>query len=399
MPRITMQNKSYIVVIDRIPDKNWYTYRLVKELANHTNVIIYAQKSCNIKEKFIKNVWTPYLYFLEILGHIIKDRPKVVNLQFEFTMFGHVINSFFIVLLLYLLRYLFKIKIVTTLHMVFPRSDYYEYLRQLIKVDKRYIEKLLIEVMYYYFYITIYFLIKVSNKIIVHGNIFKIYLSDYINHSELAEKVEVIPHGVEQREPCVGTINNRFNREMIVLLFYGVISPRKGYDEILRHIDANILSSVLIIIAGKVPHYYRWYLNYLLDIINSKKIKNVILIPYHIPYKFLPKLYSYATFTVLPYKRIIAASGVLSESLEFCVPAIVSSETYFYEVLGKKYLFFSNDFNIEVIKHFYYLLRKNRAIINDTIKYIEMIRHKYSWNNVAKMYLNILNVPYNDIQY
>jgi len=389
MQRITMQNRNDIVVIDRIPDENWYTYRLVSKLANHINIMIYAQKSCNIKGKFIKNVWRPYSYFFDILAKVIRDRPKVVNLQFEFTMFGHVVNSFFIVPLLYLLRHLFKVKVVTTLHMVFPRSGYNEYLRQLIKVNKSYIEKLLTEILYFYFYITIYFLIKVSNKVIVHGNIFKIYLSDYIDSSELEYKVEVIPHGVEPREPCVSTINNKFNREKIVLLFYGVISPRKRYDEILRNLDANTPSSVLIIIAGKVPHYYRRYLEYLLNILNTKNIKSFILIPYHIPYKFLPELYRLATFTVLPYKRVIAASGVLSESLEFCVPAIVTHDPYFYEILGKNYQFYIDNFIIQSIKHVYYLLRNNSTLLNDVIKYIEMITQRYSWDNVAKMYLNI----------
>jgi glycosyltransferase involved in cell wall biosynthesis len=389
MQRITMQNRNYIIVIDRIPDENWYTYRLVSKLANHINIMIYAQKSCNVKEKFIKNVWRPYLYFLDILSQVIKDMPKVVNLQFEFTMFGHVINSFFIVPLLYLLRHLFKVKVVTTLHMVFPRSGYNEYLRQLIKIDKSYIEKLLTEVLYYYFYITIYFLIKVSNKVIVHGNIFKIYLSDYINSSELEDKVEVIPHGVEPREPCVSTTNDKFNREKIVLLFYGVISPRKRYDEILRNLDVNTLSSVLIIIAGKVPHYYSGYLKYLINILNTKNIKSLILIPYHMPYKFLPELYRLATFTILPYKRVIAASGVLSESLEFCVPAIVTLDPYFYETLGKNYLFYTDNFNIQFIKHVYYLLRNNSALLNYVIKHIELIRQRYSWKNIAKMYLNV----------
>ncbi len=384
-----MQNKNYIIVIDRIPDENWYTYRLVSKLANHINIMIYAHKSCNVKEKFIKNIWRPYLYFLDILAHVVKDRPYIVNLQFEFTMFGHVINSFLIAPLLYLLRHLFKVKVVTTLHMVFPRSNYNEYLRQLIKIDKRYIEKLLTGILYYYFYITIYFLIRVSNKVIVHGNIFKIYLSDYINRSELENKVVVIPHGVEPRGTCVSTINDKFNREKIILLLYGVISPRKRYDEILRNLDVNTLSPVLIIIAGKVPHYYRWYLKYLLNILNTKNIKSVILIPYHIPYKFLPELYRFATFTVLPYKRVIAASGVLSESLEFCVPAIVTPDPYFYEILGKNYPFYIDNFNIESIKHVYYLLRNNSALLNDIIKYIEIIRQRYSWDNIAKMYLNV----------
>jgi glycosyltransferase involved in cell wall biosynthesis len=384
-----MQNRNYIIVIDRIPDKNWYTYRLVSKLANHINITIYAQKSCNVKEKFIKNVWRPYLYFLDILAQVVKDRPKVVNLQFEFTMFGHIINSFFIVPLLYLLRHLFRVKVVTTLHMIFPRSGYDEYLRQLIKIDKSYIEKLLTEALYYYFYITIYFLIKVSDKVIVHGNIFKIYLSDYINSSELEDKVVVIPHGVEPREPCVNTIKDKFNREKIVLLFYGVISPRKRYDEILRNLDANTLSFVLIIIAGKVPHYYRGYLKYLMNILTTKNIKNLIFIPYHIPYKFLPELYRLATFTVLPYKRVIATSGVLSESLEFCVPAIVTLDPYFYEILGKNYLFYIDNFNIQFITHVYYLLRNNSALLNDIIKHIELIRQKYSWENIAKMYLSV----------
>jgi glycosyltransferase involved in cell wall biosynthesis len=384
-----MQNRNYIIVIDRIPDENWYTYRLVRKLANHINITIYAHKSCNVKEKFIKNIWRPYLYFLDILAQVVKDRPKVVNLQFEFTMFGHVVNSFFIVPLLYILRHLFKAKVVTTLHMVFPRSGYNEYLRQLIKVDNSYIEKLLTEILYYYFYIIIYFLIKISNKVIVHGNIFKIYLSDYINSSELENKVEVIPHGVEPREPCVSTINDKFNREKIVLLFYGVISPRKRYDEILRNLDTNTSSSVLIIIAGKVPHYYSRYLKYLINILKTIKIKSFILIPYHIPYNVLPELYRLATFTILPYKRVIAASGVLSESLEFCVPAIVTSDPYFYETLGKNYLFYIDNFNIQSIKHLYNILRNNSTLLNDIIKYIEMIRQRYSWDNIAKMYLNI----------
>jgi len=392
-----MQNSNDIIIIDRIPDKNWYTYRLAKKLDKHVNVQVYAQKTCTIKEKFIKNIWNSYLYFFDILRHILKDRPKVINLQFEFAMFGHVINSFFIIPLLYLLRHLLKVKIVTTLHMVFPRSQYYEYLKQLVRIHNNFLEKLFIEILYYYFYIVTFFLIKVSDKIIVHGNIFKIYLSDYISYNELKSKIKVIPLGMEPRELCTTTIRNKIIQNKIVILFYGVISSRKGYDEILRDLDIDKTSSVLIVIAGKVPPYYKWYLKILLDIIATKNLKNVILIPHHIPYEVLPQLYRYATFTVLPYKRVIAASAVLSESLEFCVPAIVTTDPYFYEVLGKKYIFYMNDFNIDAIKNFYYLLREKHKLLTDSAKYIEIIRQKYSWDNVAKMYIKVFEKLYNDV--
>jgi glycosyltransferase involved in cell wall biosynthesis len=392
-----MQNRNNIIIIDRIPDKNWYTYILAKKLAEHVNVKVYAQKSCNIKEKFIKKVWSSYLYFFDISRHILRDRPKVINLQFEFAMFGHVINSIFTIPLLYLLRHLLKVKIVTTLHMVFPRSQYYEYLKQLVRIHKSFLEKLFIGILYYYFYVTTYLLIKASDKIIVHGNIFKLYLSDYISYNEFKRKIEVIPLGIEPRELCSTSIKNKIIHDKIVLLFYGVISPRKGYDEIVRDLDIDMTSSVLIVIAGKVPTYYKWYLKTILDIIANKKLKNVILIPHHIPYEVLPQLYRYATFTVLLYKRVIAASAVLSESLEFCVPVIVTTDPYFYEILGKKYIFYMNNFNIDAIKNYYYLLREKHELLTNTAKYIEIIRQKYSWDNVAKMYINVYEKLYNGV--
>jgi glycosyltransferase involved in cell wall biosynthesis len=231
----------------------------------------------------------------------------------------------------------------------------------------------------------------------VNGNIFKIYLSDYISYNELKSKIKVIPLGMEPRELCTTTIRNKIIQDKIVILFYGVISSRKGYDEILRNLDIDKTSSVLIVIAGKVPTYYKWYLKILLDIIATKNLKNVILMPHHIPYKVLPQLYRYATFTVLPYKRVIAASAVLSESLEFCVPAIVTTDPYFYEVLGRKYIFYMNDFNIDAIKNFYYLLTEKHELLADTAKYIEIIRQKYSWDNVAKMYTKVFEKLYNDV--
>jgi glycosyltransferase involved in cell wall biosynthesis len=330
-----------IAIVDRLPSTTWYSWSLAKELARLLEekglLFFYGPKVQKCKEIKVRSnciykaVWSPYFYPFQIVSQAIKDHIKILHIQFEFVTFGPFHVSPLIIFLLLILK-LLRIKTVVTLHgPIFPKNVRKGVISGLMPSFAKLPEFLLS--LYIWF---IYWLIsRLASAIIVHANVFKKWLAEHGIHNCF-----VIPHGVH-----VDFLHNvpvAFNEggsacEKIVL-FFGVLSPRKGLETLLQafSIVINALPNVRLVIAGDEPAYYRGYKRELEDMAKRLGISGKVSFLGRISDEEVEGLFHQADLVVLPYLFSVSASGPLSLAMAYGKPVIVSRTEFFEEVLGNQ---------------------------------------------------------------
>ena len=178
------------------------------------------------------------------------------------------------------------------------------------------------------------------------------------------------------------------NFESKVILFFGLIRPYKGLDNLLHSIK-NIFKkdhNYILIIAGEA--YQK--LNDYKSIISENKFSNQIKWYNHfISNEDIEKLMILSDLLVLPYKSA-SQSGVLSQSWQFNLPSIVTNVGGLSEqVINGKSGFIVEPNNIKdletKISTFF-----NDKLSDDMINYIKSNKNKYDWNyyldGIMKLY-------------
>jgi glycosyltransferase involved in cell wall biosynthesis len=325
-----------IAIVDRFPFTSWYSWSLAKELAKLLSkkdlLFLYGSKDRAYRTEgniVYRTVWSPYLYPFQIALQAVKDRVKIVHIQFEFVTFGPLHVSPFIILLLLILR-LLKIKTIVTLHgPIFPRNVEKEVISELMPKSFK-IPKILVSSYIW----NVYRLIsKLAAAIIVHANVFRKQLAEQGIHNCF-----IIPHGIDTNFMHNGLVNfNKMsNTHDSIILFFGFLSPRKGLETLLQafSIVTNTLPNVRLIIAGSEPVYYRGYKRELIDLAKRLGISSKVSFLGCISDEEVEHLFYQADLVVLPYLFSAAASGPLSLAMTYGKPVIVSRTEFFEEILG-----------------------------------------------------------------
>jgi len=280
------------------------------------------------------HVWNQYLFPLQILRRAMKDRPRVVHLQFEFYgihSYGPLYVSIGVPILLVLLR-LLGAKRLVTLHSVLPTgSNQLKVIRDTSPSGKRIPTALLSA-----FLILSYKLIGLgSNALIVHAYIFKKRLIEQYRIEP--SKVLVVAHGVElfDRRTLFSTRTSNPNEETI--LYFGVISPRKGIENLLSafSILAKQNTNCSLLLAGASPPYYKGYEQKVKKFAGELGISSRARFLGSVSNDIAHQLFMRALCIVLPYSYDISASGALSWALGHGLPVIVSENEYFREEMSE----------------------------------------------------------------
>jgi glycosyltransferase involved in cell wall biosynthesis len=325
-----------IAIVDRFPFASWYSWSLAKELAKLLGdkdlVFLYGPRDRAYMTEgniIYRAVWSPYLYPFQIALQAVKDHVKIVHIQFEFVTFGPLYVSPFIILLLLILR-LLKIKTVVTLHgPIFPRNVEKEVISGLMPSSTR-VPKILLSS---YIWLIYRLISKLSSAVIVHANVFKRWLAEHGIHNCF-----VIPHGVHvnssHHDSCL-TFNGENNAYERIILFFGVLSPRKGLETLLQafSIVINALPNVRLVIAGDEPAYYRGYKKELNDMAKRLGISSKVSFLGRVSDEEIEDLFHQADLVVLPYLFSVSASGPLSLAMAYGKPVIVSRTEFFEEIL------------------------------------------------------------------
>lgn len=391
-----------IAIVDRFPFANWYSWSLARELSKLLGkkglLFLYGPKN-RIKDRsyeaygniVYRAVWSPYLYPFQIALQAIKDRVKILHVQFEFVTFGSFYVSPLIIPLLLLLKPL-KIKTVVTLHgPIFPKDVKKEIISGLMPSFVK-VPKILLPPYIWFIY---WLISKLASAVIVHANVFKRWLAEHGIHNCFA-----IPHGVNINflNNARVDLNGKNDTHDKTILFFGVLSPRKGLETLLQafSIVANALPNARLVIAGDEPAYYKGYKKRLSNMTKKLGISGKVSFLGRVSDEEMEHLFYQADLVVLPYLFSVSASGPLSLAMAYGKPVIVSRTEFFEEILGNQYtlIFFPpRDHNalaqriIEVLSTREYADQISRKIREKAIE--------LSWERIAiltlELYKKLLN--------
>jgi glycosyltransferase involved in cell wall biosynthesis len=271
-----------------------------------------------------KNVWSSNLYPFQIFKQVLKDRPNVVHIQYEFVTFGPFWTNLLLPLLLLLMK-LARTKIVVTIHSVIPKE---EVDRELVEKFFSQLGRLRIGGLLLKMYITFLYktMIMSSDRTVVHGAWYKKALID--SYKATRFKIDIIPYGVEEGNGIDNRLLKSWKRRVgnrRIILFFGTVSPRKDIETLIRafSVFAKKHSEYLLIIAGIEPVSYRRYALMLRSIVKQLDISNSVIFTGMISDEEIHVLYSISDFIVFPYLYSFEGpSGPLAFAIQHGLPII-----------------------------------------------------------------------------
>ena len=273
-----------------------------------------------------KMVWTSNLYPFQIFRQVMRDRPDLVHVQYEFATFGSFLSSFLFPVLLMLLK-MAGSKIATTIHSVIPRES----------VDAAFVQKSLpmralggfkgIEQFFRIILLILYeSIVILSDAIIVHGKWYKRKLVE--SYGAIPCKIWVVPYGVDDTQNLDIKSLNLWKEHIAqrnVILFFGHVSPRKDIETLIK---AFALFSkkdprYLLLIAGRSPPYYAGYMNRLKSMVNQLDLSDRVVFTGYLTDEEIHVLYALSEFVVFPYVYAFEGpSGPLAFAIQHHVPVI-----------------------------------------------------------------------------
>jgi len=169
---------------------------------------------------------------------------------------------------------------------------------------------------------------------IVHAKVFKTRLVRYykINPSKIA----VIPHGVENFAEDNAEAEQIKAFESKTILYFGVISPRKGLETLVAAYAflKGSRKDQPLLLAGTTPPYYEGYDHKIKTLAGLLNVDSGLQFLGKVSANRAHQLFKSAKFLVLPYSYDMSASGSLSWALGHGVPVVASGTDYFAEEMS-----------------------------------------------------------------
>jgi glycosyltransferase involved in cell wall biosynthesis len=337
----------------------------------------------------IKKNWTSKKFALNIMSYLKQFKgEKIVHIQHEFfgqSAIGNLLDNLIqIPLLLYFLRKN-KIRSIITLHSTLPQNS--KIILELLPNSMTF-KKIISAIFLIYLKIWYKLVGKFSSKIIVHGECFRdILVKDY---GISLKKIHVVRHGIlrdfDKKDE---------NTEEGLILYFGVISPRKGIETLIDayYIFSKKFPGSKLVIVGKEPEYYQGYLNKLKSRVGEEIRENIIFTGFQEDDK-LSEWLSKTNILILPYSSSTAASGVFTVGLSRKIPMIVSKTKFFEEETenGLCALLVEPNNKIKLSESMINLF-ENVELKNEMIQNQNKISEKRSWKNIVektkKIYYNL----------
>ncbi|GAH25047.1 unnamed protein product, partial [marine sediment metagenome] len=243
----------------------------------------------------------------------------VIQLNFEVGVFGGFLSNLLIPVMMLLLRLMGK-RVVTVVHAVTPKKffegsnieflpDNYPHHAGIMKFGMS----------------CAYRLINMfSNKLVVHSEIFRDWYGEYVK----TDKIVIIPHGVMEGTYVDGRESLHKEDDELIVLCFGVISPRKGLDTLISAFSMVEDNNVKLIIAGKEMPYFAEYLERLKKMVIDLD-EDRICFEGEVSDLYAHQLYELADIVVLPYKVSVSASGALAFAMQHANATILSETEFF----------------------------------------------------------------------
>lgn len=374
-----------IAIIDHVGKKagmDYYTDSLAKGFVeNHTKVTIFSNfiglNQNNVSYKNYFDGHTKDNNFIKLFKFAFATVKASFKAKMESSdlVILHLFSASFLTLLLITIPKIFGLKVAIISHDVSSFLDN----------DNSFIQNLIYN--------------KLSNYIIVHN---KFSYDELLNNIKIKDikKIHIIKHGGYLDYINVNYEKDKMRKDLNLeldkkyILFFGQIKDVKGLDILLKALT-NVDKDINLIIAGKpwqsdFSKYDKLIKEYHLE-------KRIVKIIRFIEDNEREKLFFASDVNVLPYK-IIYQSGVLLMAMSHKLSVIASNLKPNAEIINhmENGLLFetedSDDLAKQINLYFNNIELKNKLSINA----YKTIRDDYSWNEIAKKYINFIKGIKND---
>jgi glycosyltransferase involved in cell wall biosynthesis len=390
-----MTSDKFIGIISTYPKKGrkdsresalaWYTKNLMLNLDNlqrdkivilsniHKDKTIYTENGVEINRCWNRGKFS---FFKEILTEIKKyTQLKVIHIQQEFNLFGNPLTVFLYLYLLFRLKRMGKMTVVTYHGVVSQQS-----------IDKRFaaINQINLPVFAIKLYFKLIFSISAFfiDTTIVHGEYFKsVLVRDYKFNPQKVKSLHI------GGEDVISKFNQAQARKILgvpqdkrVIIFMGAWATYKGIDLL---IDAFKLLDkekyFLILTGGKQKrleddkNYNLWYesiLSKTLDISNMLKSD-------YIPEEKIDLYLQASDLLILPHSILFGPSGFIYIAISYEKPFLASS--VFDKIFDNKKIIFEMTPKklAEKIEDFYV----NKK---EYVEYVQKLKKIWSWKTLAQ---------------
>ena len=352
-----------ILMIPNKSEKNYYLILLEQALLNERIKIIFCRK----------------LYFwFPVLKNVIKYKSKILHIHWIYNIAGFNIKNkvkSLIKLIVFLIdtliaKYVFRIKIIWTIHNLYSHESFSHYLEKLTR-------KLFS---------------KQVDRIIVHCNeARKQILNEYKPNPN---KITVIP---------IGNYNNiyknniskekarknlKLDQNCFIFLCFGPIRPYKGVDYLISSFKSlNQDENIKLVIAGKPLNDQ--IKNKILKI--STENKNIIFKPNFIPNDEIQDYMNAADIVVFPYRKILTSAGILL-AMSFSKAIIAPKLGCLIDMLDDKGAFLYDPNQKRGLFLVLNQALKNRKILIKMGESNLTLSKKFDWGRIAKKTKDVYNL-------
>lgn len=334
----------------------------------------------------VRSIWTNEKYVKEIYEFLKEENPNLIHFSFELKTFGSLMSAIKFPFLLFKVKRL-KLKIVLTLHniLIIRKEEQWD----IAEYNPTKIPRILLK-----FFLKIYLksICYFCDKIIVGTNLGKFALIDFYAIDK--KKIEVIHLGIPKskiiEQEQIIKMNKRFNK-MKIILYFGVISPRKGQENAINAFISSEkqLENYCLVIVGKAPKEFRQYEERLHKIVVQNKLTNKIHFTGFLEESEVHALFQMTKIALFIYAPMTSSTHALTYALQNNIPSIVSDIEIFHEILENGSTYFVNPNNTITISKALIELVKNENQQKKIREKMKKLAKKYQIIFSAKKYLKI----------
>lgn len=286
----------------------------------------YAEKATLVNRCYAKG--SPLMWFDIYKNLSTFTEVKTVLIHFDFSMYGSLLTTAFIIPFLFALKLAGYDVSVVAHHVILDVTK----LSGHLGLTGSFVDHAKAQI-YNVIFRTFFVLLGLtSHQVIVLEEILKTRLSRFVK----SNKIVTIPHAVDTSVTTVSKAAARkklgIGQDEQVVLFFGFVNWFKGADffvDTFQNVSELLSKKARFIIAGgKSPTmsdkaFYNTYFDRVSRTVkNSKRVE----MTGYIPQEQIKLYFAASDLVVFPYRDLMCASGVLSLTFSYMKPFIVSSE-------------------------------------------------------------------------
>jgi glycosyltransferase involved in cell wall biosynthesis len=260
---------------------------------------------------------------IKLFVRLFRERPKLIHIQHELSIFGGLLTSVLFPVLLTLFKFR-SVPVVVTLHGVPNLNDITS---TFVKESNYSIPAFAVRFILRCIFTLIGWL---STKVIVHEDKFKVILRE--QYLQRSSKIIVIPHGIENVTRVTLELAQQvtfLQKVSFTALYMGYLTGYKGVEMLVDGWEIFVKKcpdAQLIIGAGIHPKFKndsQYLAEYTRIEEKAKKLPGVVWKGF-IEEAQIPAYYSLADVCVFPYLQHLAGSGPMSLAIAYGCPVIAS---------------------------------------------------------------------------